>query len=212
MDQFTADVQTSAFNNTFKAELYSRSWLEDEINKSIEPLKPQPETPEINKKVTQYQSIIDEFDPMSSSSVKSKVNHFNQMKSSQSTYLNSLTSKPFTPVQQTSQLNSTQNRTSFDYLKNCQTPSGINKISTVSQYSIKDLMNPTPFYGGYKNSGFSQPNFQSVPLSITKSLNSSNGSDLINLQTKESNQNKNGLTQSKISSFEDFLNDSLAKK
>ncbi len=193
MDAFASSLHTPTSSNPFEGYTpSSRSWLEEEINKSIEPLKIQEQsTSEVDKKKsTQYQSIIDEFDPMSSMSVSSKVNHFNQMKSSQPSYLNSPTPRPFTSSQLT--INATNNR-HINLLNNFQSAARVNQNSSVSQYSVKDLINPTPFYGAFKNNALSQPSFHSVPFPQARSVISSNSSDLIGLQTNSTTNNKNGI-------------------
>lgn len=159
----------------------SRSWLEEEINKS---LKMEPAIPQVKPEpaaMNTYQSIIDEFDPMSSSggSVISKVTHYNQLGNNQYSNLNFMTPKPFVTSSVTGQVKPPLPRS--NYGENMFQPStftqsqmNMNKSSMIqsqSQHSIQSLINPTPFYGGYKNSTFSQHNFHSVayPQSKVKS-------------------------------------------
>ncbi len=207
MDAFSLSLHTPTSSNPFEGYTSSsRSWLEEEINKSIEPLKIQEHaTSDVNQKnSTQYQSIIDEFDPMSSMSVSSKVNHFNQMKSSQPSYLNSLTPKPFTSSQLTT--NATTNRP-ISLLNNFQSAARVNPNVSQSQHSVKDLINPTPFYGGFKNNALSQPSFHSVPFPQARSVISSNSSDLIGLQTNIKNgiADPTPLSDSLLNKWQIFL-------
>ena len=73
VELFTANTKTDTNKPNF-----TRSWIEEQINNSISP------TPLLNsvvaeptKKESNYQSIINEFDPINQS-VSSKISHFNQ--------------------------------------------------------------------------------------------------------------------------------------
>lgn len=177
MDQFNPKDQITNQPKVITSESSSSlSWIDDQINNSIY----SSEKVELNKKETTYQSIIDEFDPISSngSSVSSKINHFNQMRSQTvSSNLANLTPKPF--VSSTSNKPKSENLMKPNYSLNMPVQSPFNSLSmsstginhSLSHNSIKNYMNPTPFYGGYNIQNSSQPNYHPVAFPQSKIRN-----------------------------------------